>query len=397
MTDIQTESKEPIRVLFFNYEYPPLGGGAGNAMAAILREYSKRSDVEVEAVVSSMDGEYHLEEVGTNVRVHKLPIGKNPENVTLQSRSDIIRYSWAAWRFAGKLIRKNRYDLSHAFFTVPCGFLSLLLRYRYGLPYIVSLRGSDVPGYSERFAYLYSLIRPVAVHIWRHAAAVIANSQGLRDLALRSAPRQEIGVIYNGIDTEKFSPGPSDLRDGSAFTVLCASRLSRRKGFRYAVDAFAQVAKRYPQARLFVAGGEGDAEQELRRQVADLGIADRTTFFGYVPNGEFPKYYRAADVFVFPSLNEGMSNSLLEAMASGLSVVMTPTGGADELIEEGRNGFIVPFRESAPIADRLETLISDPALCRRLGAHGREKALTMRWQSVAQSYVEEYARVAENS
>lgn len=387
----------PIRVLFFNYEYPPLGGGAGNATAAIFREYAKRSDVEVDAVVSSMDAAYHLEEVGPNVRVHKLPIGKNPENVTLQSRLDIIRYSWSAWWFARRLMRKRRYDLSHAFFTVPCGFLSLLLRYRCGLPYIVSLRGSDVPGYSQRFAFLYPFIRPLAVHVWRRARAVIANSQGLRDLALQSDPRQAIGVIYNGIDTQKFSPGPSELRDDTAFTVLCASRLSRRKGFRYAIDAFVRIAKAYPEARLFIAGGEGDAESDLRRQVADLGIADRTTFFGYVPNGEFPKYYRAADVFVFPSLNEGMSNSLLEAMASGLPVIMTPTGGAEELIRDGENGYIVPFRESAPIAERLGPLVSDPVLRRHLGAVSREKALAMDWGGVADAYVREYAKTIENS
>lgn len=397
MTDHETESRRPIRVLFFNYEYPPLGGGAGVACAAILREYALRDDVEVDAVVSSMDGEYHLETIGANVRVHKLSIGKNPTNVTLQSRMDLIRYSWAAWRFASRLIRKERYTLSHSFFTVPCGFLSLLFRYRHGLPYIVSLRGSDVPGYSERFAYLYHVIRPLAVFIWRRARAVIANSRGLRDLALQSDSEQDIGVIYNGIDTEKFSPGPSDLRDNATFTVLCASRLSHRKGFRYAVEAFAQVVKRHPEARLFMAGGEGDAEQDLRQQVADLGISGQTTFFGYIPNSEFPKYYRAADVFVFPSLNEGMSNSMLEAMASGLPVIMTPTGGADELIEDGGNGFIVPFRESAPIAQRLEDLASDPELRRRLGAKSRERAIQMSWRNVAESYIREYEKIAENS
>lgn len=386
---------KPRRVLFFNYEYPPLGGGAGNASAAIMREYAKRTDIEVDFVTSSLDSEYHLETFGDGrIRIHRLPIGKNPDNLTYQSQKEIMTYAWKAYWFASRLVREQQYDLSHAFFTVPCGVLSLVLKYRYGLPYIVSLRGSDVPGFSERFTGLYTFLRPVIVRIWKQAAAVIACSRGLGNLAHESNPKQEIGIIYNGIDTERFKPAPSDLRDDTKFTVLCASRLSRRKGFRYAIEAFAQLVKSHPEVRLFIAGGEGDAEQELFEQVRKLGIYDSVTFFGYVPNSDFPRYYNAADVFVFPSLNEGMSNSMLEAMACGLPIIMTPTGGAEELVEDGGNGFIVPFRESGPIAERLELLAKDRDMVKHLGARSRAIAEKMSWASIAEAYMVEYRKAS---
>ncbi|MDR3583416.1 MAG: glycosyltransferase family 4 protein [Candidatus Pacebacteria bacterium] len=386
-----------MKILFFNYEYPPLGGGAAYASQNILKEYSKIPGLEVDFVTSSIDNEYHLEKVSENIRVHRLSIGKNESNMTYQSQKELLIYAWKAYIFSKKLIEeaeknKKPYDLTHSFFTVPCGFVSMLLKRKYKLPYIVSLRGSDVPGYSERFSAIYYILTPIIVHIWKKAEAVMANSQLLKELALKSYSKREIGVIYNGINVDYFRPGV--FPKNKNFTLLCASRLSRRKGFNYAIDAFAKIHEKYPEARLVIAGGEGNAEEEWKKQVKDLKLEDKITFTGFVtPNTEFLKYYNAADVFVFPSANEGMSNNMLEAMASGLAVIMTPTGGANELVKDGANGYIVGFRDSVAIAEKMETLINNPELCRRMGEESRRIAETMSWQSVAGEYFELYKKV----
>lgn len=389
-----------MKVLFFNYEYPPLGGGAGNASKSILKEYAKFSDLEVDFVTSSFDGEYHLVKVSDNIRVHRLPIGKNEENAMYQSQKDLLVYSWKAYFFARKLIkqakRENRpYNLTHSFFTVPCGFVSMLLKFEFGLPYVVSLRGSDVPYYSERFMRIYFILKWPIVFIWKMSAAVIANSLVIKKLALRSNQNQEIGVIYNGVYTDIFkqeeNPTPHEN-----FTILCASRLSRRKGFNYVIDAFAKIYKKYPNLRLTIAGGEGNAEGELKQQVKDLGIEDKVYFTGLVdPNTEFVHHHHASDVFVLPSDNEGMSNNMLEAMASGMPIIMTPTGGADELIVEGVNGLIVKFKDGADIADKLEKLINNPELTKSMGRESRKIAEKMSWKNVAQQYFDVYKQVGK--
>lgn len=385
-----------MRVLFFNYEYPPLGGGAGNASFYLLREYAARPELEVDFVTASVDDRYHRETLGEGrIRIHRLPIGKDQKHMTHQSSLDLVRYTWAAGRFAEGLAREHRYDCVHAFFTVPCGYLAYRLKRRHGLPYIVSLRGADVPGYSDRFTALYAVLRPLIRRIWRQAAAVISNSQGLRTLALRSAPSQEIGVIRNGVDTAEFSPGESELRDAGRFTVLAASRLNRRKGFRYALDGFAAFWKKFPAARLLIAGGDGGAEAELKEQAAALSLGQAVSFVGHIPHANLPRYYRAADVFLFPSLNEGMSNNLLEALASGLPVVMTPTGGAEELIRDGENGYLVRFRDAAHIADKLAALAADPERRRRMGETSRRLAETLDWRLVADAYLEAYRSAAK--
>jgi len=195
-----------MKILFFNYEFPPLGGGAGNASYYLLREYAKNPDLQVDFVTASVDEKYHLLKMGENITIHRLPIGKNAENIHYQTKKELISYTWNAYWFARKLAKQNAYDLSHSFFSVPCGVISMFLKWEFKIPYIISLRGSDVPGYSERFVGLYKWITPTILKIWKGASFVVANSQGLKDLALKSESKKEIGVVYNGIDVEEFFP-----------------------------------------------------------------------------------------------------------------------------------------------------------------------------------------------
>ena len=189
---------KPIHVLFLNYEYPPLGGGAANATKYLLKEYGKRDDVGVHLITSSTDG-FRSENPYPNVTIDYLDIGKDG-NIHYQSQKDLLTYSWKAFQQAKSLIKEKKFDVVHAFFGIPCGFVAQ----RLGLPYIVSLRGSDVPFYNPRFEKLDRYVfSHLSKDIWKKSLATIANSQGLKDLALETAPKQEIGVIYNGIDIKR--------------------------------------------------------------------------------------------------------------------------------------------------------------------------------------------------
>ena len=384
-----------MRILFFNYEYPPLGGGAANATKNIMVEMAKLGKVTIDVVTSSVDARYHQEKIGKNVVVHRLPIGKKPENLTYQSKKELITYTIKAYFFARKLQKKHRYDLTHAFFAVPCGFISLLLKIEFGLPYIISMRGSDVPGYSQRFRWMYPFIRSLIVVIWKKSVAVVANSEGLKKLALESNPKQPIRVIYNGINTDVFRP--LEREDDGVFEIICASRLSKRKGFRYVIDAVAKLLQHHPNIHLTIAGGEGDAEGELKKQVAELGLGENVTFTGHYVFEEIVPLYQKADVFVFPSFNEGMSNNMLEAMACGLPIIMTPTGGAEELVRDGENGFMINFADSDAIADKISRLIGDRRLRGDMGRSSRQSAEQMSWRRVAESYFQLYGSLQQRN
>jgi len=380
------------KVLFFNYEYPPLGGGAANATAYILREYSKIDGLEVNLITSSFDKHFHLEKIGDNVKIYKIPIGKNGKNIHYQSQKDLLCYAWKAYWLSRKLIRKNHYDLTHSFFTVPCGFISLLLKWQYKLPYIVSLRGSDVPEYNVRFSLLYKFLKPLIKLIWKKSSAVIANSQGLKDLALKTMPEKEIGIIYNGIDTEQFKPQAKEKSD--EFKILSTSRLIPRKGIKYLILAAGQLIKKNKQIKIVLVS-EGDEKEELENLAGRLGISENVQFAGSVDHAKISEFYNQADAFVMTSLNEGMSNTMLEALASGLPIISTETGGAKELVQDGINGFLICMKNSEDLAEKISRLMANDGLRERMALESRKIAEKMSWKNVAEEYFKTYQKINE--
>ncbi len=382
------------KVLFFNYEYPPLGGGAANATSYILSEYTKIPDLEVDLVTSSIDPEYHIERVGNNVRVHRVPIGKNKKNLHFQSQKELIVYAWKAYFYAARLARKNKYDLTHSFFSVPCGFLSLIFKYQFSLPYIVSLRGADVPGYSDRFGFIYRILTPLIKSIWKKSEFVIANSKGLKGLALKTKTEKEIGIIYNGVDVDKFRPDAA-LRSKDEFIItIGASRITHRKGIDYLIRAIKKVSRQHPNVRLKLMG-DGNAREEFEELVKQLDLQNNVEFLGRIPREKTPAYYQEAGLFVLPSLNEGMSNAMLEALASGLPLVATDTGGTKELVADGKNGFVVKMKDPDDLAEKIEKIMDDEDLQKSMAEASRQLAENISWEQVAKRYFELYKKVSD--
>lgn len=376
-----------MKVLFLNYEYPPLGGGAANATACILEEWAHDETVEVHLVTSSISAELDEAMLGSNIFIHRLPIGKNRDNLHHQSIGDVLRYSLKAWWFSRKLIEKQSkpFDTTLAFFGVPCGFLALLLKWEFHLSYIVSLRGSDVPGYSRKYSWLYPFIRPVIRLVWRFAAAVVPNSVGLEALAKESSPNQSFTIIENGVDIRRFTPDQSRRPKDEFIITPGASRVTERKGLNYLIEAVTALASKYPEIRLKIMG-DGSARPALEALVREKGLQEKVTFLGRIPREETAPYYQEASLFVLPSLNEGMSNAMLEALASGLPLVATPTGGTAELVTEGVNGAIVPEKSAQALADAIEPFLQNKNLVTQYGAESRVRAEAQGWDRVAESF-----------
>lgn len=388
-----------MKILFLNYEYPPLGGGAGNAAFYLLREFAEFNDLKMDLVTSSADNQYHLENLGDRVKIHKLSIGKNEKNLHFQTQKDLLVYSWKAYWFCKKLIRQpaeEKFDLTLAFFGIPCGFLACCLKKKYKIPYVISLRGSDVPGYSERFDFIYKILAPLIKIIWKKADAVVANSEGLKNLALKTKPDQKIEVIYNGIDTEEFKPLIRSLASKTKakllFRIICVSRLTERKGINYLIDAFKILSEKHKNISLDVVG-EGDAKNALEEQAENLGVSSKINFAGRIEHNNLPEIYQSADIFVLPSLNEGMSNTILEAVASGLPVVATDTGGTKELVKNGINGLIVKMKDAGDLAEKIEKLITDENLRQKMALESRDLTLKFSWKSIAEEYLKLFKKI----
>ena len=234
-------------------------------------------------------------------------------------------------------------------------------------------------------------LTPLIKKIWRRASAVTAISAEQVLLAHRTIPDLPLVTIPNGVETKLFAP-PSDEAK-RPFTIICVARLIERKGQHHLLRALAQVRVNcaHPVRLIFV--GTGDAEAQLRELADSLQVADAVTFKGFVSREQMPPLYREADVFVLPSQQEGMSIALLEAMASGLPVIVTETGGTAELVTQGQNGEIVPWSDVPALTQALHNMLNTENARHQMGVESRRRALQFGWQVLAARYIELCERV----
>lgn len=380
-----------MRILILNYEFPPLGGGAGNATAGLVRALEGVPDTEVVVVTSSLD-DFQVEHRGLsdNSTIYRLPIGKKGKNIHFQSNKDLLRYSFECYRFLRKLLAEESFDLCHAVMTVPGGVNAWLIRRK--VPYLVSLQGSDVPGYSARFKLLYAFLTPIIHRIWKDSRGVISNSEVLRDLAWQSAPEQSIDVIPNGIDRHRFFPGEGMSATLEKLRIICVGRLIERKGVWELLEAMPKVLARVPNAHLDLAGS-GDLKQALADRISSMDLNDAVTLHGPVPQEELPVLLRRASLFALPSHAEGMSNALLEGIACGLPVVVTDTGGTKELLDG--NGLVIPMKDPDSLADAIIEILSDESKRSAMRKASLKVADRYSWEALGASYLEMYKAISQ--
>lgn len=375
-----------MKILFLNYEYPPLGGGAGVATEALLKEWANSDDLEVHLVTAAVGNTIQHIQIRDSVYVHRVPIGKDPEKLHSQSLWDIFVYTIQAWFFLQRLIRqenkKQKFDVTLAFFTVPCGFLAYLLKIFYRIPYVISLRGADVPGFSEKYDTFYLFAKPLVRFLWKKAESVIPNSEGIRALALRTDPKQPMTIIENGVDVDTFYPKEGE-KSFAPVIFLSTSRLTPRKGIHLLIEAFALAVKHTAVPIELHIIGEGEQKASLETRVEELGIGNQVKFFGRVEHSLLPQFYREAHAFVLPSKNEGMSNAALEALASGLPLVVSATGGMEELVTDGANGFFIDPELTVPFAETLVSLAQHQETLIASGKESRRRAELRGWDTIA--------------
>ena len=224
-----------MRILILNPEYPPIGGGASNASAYIARHLVALG-AEVTLLTARFSDLPHEEEQA-GVRIIRAPAIRKAEDRSgaLEQLTFVVGGLWTAFG----LMRTWKPDAILAFFGVPSGMIARPLRFFFAIPYVVSLRGGDVPGFRPYdFAVYHKLIGPVVRLIWRQAADVVANSEGLRQLGAAFDNKAPIQIIPNGVDGEQYP-----LRDGEwqPPRLLAVGRVVYQKGIDVTLQALGQL------------------------------------------------------------------------------------------------------------------------------------------------------------
>ncbi|MBN2182688.1 MAG: glycosyltransferase family 4 protein [Sedimentisphaerales bacterium] len=378
-----------LNLLMLNYEFPPIGGGAANAHLCLLKQYTNHDELKIDVLTSAPQPGFASESLSEKITIYK--VGVHKKQLHYWRKIEIIEWLLRADFHYRKMLRQKNYDLVHAFFGFPTGWLCYRTANR--LPYVISLRGSDVPGQHARLAVDYKLLGPLFKRIWKKASALVACSEGLKTRALRFLPSVTIDVIPNGVDSERFFPLGKKL-PSDELKLITVGRLSVTKRIEILIDAVDILIKQGYKVRFLIIGG-GAAEDSLRRSITEKNLTPFIELTGRMEPERVPDFYRSSDIYVSATMQEGMSNAMLEAMASGLPIVTTNYEGAEELI--ANNGIIVEQAGAEQIAEAIKQLADDYNRREQLSIEARKRAEQFTWKKVADKYLECYQEVLKVS
>jgi glycosyltransferase involved in cell wall biosynthesis len=376
-----------------NNEFPPLGGGTGTVNRAVLQRFTQVPGLEIDLITSALGNKPEEELFSERIKIYKVPVRN--KNIHHSSNRELATYAGRSFFAALKLHKSRCYDLCFAWSAVPAGPVALWLRWWVGLRYFVRVCGPDIPGFERRYSALYPVLTPVIWAVWRNAETVIVKSDVELQMIRARAAKVNTLLVPNGVDLAAFKPENGVPHNG-ALRLLCVGRLIERKGQQHLIAAVKQLTDEGTEVTLDLVG-TGDARVANEVQVEALGLKNRVRFLGYVPREQIARCYASSDVFVLPSYNEGMSVALLEAMASGLPVVVTPTGGTAELVESGVNGFIFDWADVNSLTAHLRSLARDRAMVRRMGLASHARASSFTWEAAARRYLEIFDRIVAGS
>lgn len=287
-----------------------------------------------------------------------------------------------------RLLRGQTFSLIHAHWLIPQGLAVIVAKkiLRVPTPVVVTSHGGDL------FALKSAIFRGLKTRIMKDAQRVAVVSQKMREICIDlGVSENHVDVISMGVDTQDtFRPSSDDRRE--AQRVLFVGRLAEKKGVQYAIEAVARLTPAHPSLRLIVVG-DGPERVELERRTRELGIDQVVDFLGSVENQRLPSIYQSCEIFLLPSViaasgdQEGLPVTGLEAMACECAVVAFDLPATRELIQDGVSGFLVESRSADELVDRIDRLLRDSALSRRLGQTARDTVVDRySWQSIGERY-----------
>jgi glycosyltransferase involved in cell wall biosynthesis len=297
-----------------------------------------------------------------------------------------------------RLMVREKPDIVHTH-TSKAGILGRLAARLAGVPAVVHTPHGHV--FYGHFGSLTSKIYLLVERIMsRITDRLIALTQGERDdyIALSACHPKKVVTIHSGVDIDRYLNVKVNVKGKrkslglkpEGLVVGTVGWLLPIKGPMYSLKAMTEVWKRHPET-ILVYVGKGDLEEELRREASRMGASEKVRFLGW--RNDIPEIMPIFDIFVLPSLNEGMGRVLVEAMAAGRPLVASNVGGIPDLISQGENGMLVPPADPKALARELAFLISNPDIRREMGERGRRMAVQFGTDSMIQKIDQLYLDV----
>ncbi len=374
-----------MNILLINYEYPPLGAGAATQNAYLARELAKNGHHVVQLTASY--GKLDNFSIENGVQIYR--VKSRREKLNQSNMLEMLSFVWLALCKLKYIVPKHKIEKAIVFFSIPCGPLGLWLKLRYKIPYVVSLRGGDVPGYDVNLNGFHLLLAPIRRMILRQAIAAVANSKGLAQLSYTADSIKTI-VINNGVETEYFYPSTRKISNEHV-QFLFVGRLHPIKNIRLLLDWAKVMCHSDEKFRLNIYG-QGPEEDKINQYISENGLSGSIYLNAWLNKEELRQVYQQSDVFVNPSFNEGMPNTVMEAMACALSVIASDVAGNRDIIEHSQNGYLFKSDSLPAFVSISQQLMADAKLRALTGSTARISAVHhYSVKAMAMAYLELFA------
>jgi glycosyltransferase involved in cell wall biosynthesis len=358
-----------LRILFCNYEYPPLGGGGGVVMAAMARSLAQRHDV---TVLTSRAANLPSEGMDANVKVVRVPVFFR-RHMAVANMPSMAAYLPMGLLRGLKLGRERRFDIINTHFAVPTGPLGDWLSKRLAVPNVLSVHGGDLYDPSKKSSpHRHALLRSAVARLLRRADSVVAQSRDTaRNVEQIYGVDRKVELIPLGIDRPpqnvRAQRADFDLPEG-AFVLVTAGRVVPRKASTQLIETLAAL----PDVFLVVVG-DGPEVGAVKQRAVELGVENRLRMLGYVPDEVKHGAYSVSDVFVSTAQHEGFGLVFLEAMSFGLPIVCYNRGGQTDFLSTPDTGDVIQLNDLRSFNNAVRALRDSPERCAAVGRHNLAK------------------------
>ncbi len=370
-----------MRIVILIAKFPPVYLGGSEIAAYHLAEQLGKLGHDVH-VITTLDREPGNYTRNKCFEVHRL------KTVELPVLRNVLYSIQALYK-----VRRIKPDLVHSQSTsfFNAGLAAYLIKMVLNIPIAIWGQGDE---------YLVHFEKPFRKHLIKSADLVIALTKDMKNVMLKFY-NKPMHILPNGYDANVFKNLYKDtLRKDLLFKddeiiIIFVGRLVKIKGINYLIESMKYVHGVYPKSRLIIIG-EGGERANLERLVKSSRLTDCVTFMGKISNENVPRHLVAADIFVLPSLSEGLPVVLLEAMAAGLPIIATDVRGIKEIIVDTRNGFLVEPKSPQAIAEKLSLLIESDGLSTRISEFNLYDVKKYSWESIVLSLVKMYEGILKS-
>lgn len=373
-----------MKILMLNHEFPPVGGGAAPVTLELCRQLVQMGH-QVD-VVTMHFGELEAHETIDGVNIYRTWAIRKKPNIC--HTHEMATYLPGALFKTLRLAKKQKYDVIHCHFIIPGGPLAWLVSRIRKIPFLVTIHGSDIPGYNpDRFTLMHRLLKPGWKFLIKRADMIVSPSVSLKMLTRKSCPNLEIEAIPNGIYASQLRPAGNPKQN----SILLCSRLLPRKGFQHVIQAVHDLDTGW-QVDII---GEGPYRGELERLAE--GSKTPVRFWGWLDqrSPQFKKLYESGSIFVFTSEAENFPTVLLEAMSAKMAIITSTAGGCPEVV--GQAGLLVEAGDVNAIRENICRLIEDTQLRKSLADAAIQRVEQFSWPYVANRYVECYRQIIDRA